>query len=455
MTKARIRPGLRAVGRAATLPVLGMLIGLVAAGGVTSVLPRSYEASASVIIMPGQSTDNAGSKSTDLAMAQGLAPSVARLAESREVALQTATALRLPDSEVAGHISGVFEPGIQIVTVRASAATSGQASAMANAATEAIRALCVRLRLGGESAISVATLDPASEPTEPMSPKPTLNFALGGLVGLLIGLAFTSLRTKVDDRFRRVDDAEAELGLPALGVLRLTPSGTVHRGPRLPSRGEVDVAIDGILAALTVLDPERGPRRIVVTSVGDPDSAAAVATLLAVGLRRPSSLRRYLKGMTQHTVEDVLVARRAMAEPLAVVPTGAVANYLDVAGRGFVESGFDDRMGIVLDSLAANGDHVVISAAPVLAGADLAALSRHADVVLLVVATDQARKAEAGRAALLVARLGVPLAGLVVVGSAANADGWQRASWPTPIVPFARADAAGGADRQLLRPHRN
>jgi Mrp family chromosome partitioning ATPase len=242
-----------------------------------------------------------------------------------------------------------------------------------------------------------------------------------------------------------VDDIEAQLGLPALGVLRLVPRSILRRGPKLPRRSEVESAVDGILAALTVLNPERARRRIVVTSVGHHDSAAAVASLIASGLarhqirttllegqRRLSGVRRYLKGVAAHTVEEILASRRGKPEPLVVIASDSVTGYLGSSSRG--------RIGALIDALAASGDHVVATAAPVLANTDLATFARHADVVLLVVASDQARKAEASRAALLVSRLGVPLAGLVVIGGAAHVDGWQRGSWPPMATGFAQAD---------------
>jgi capsular polysaccharide biosynthesis protein/Mrp family chromosome partitioning ATPase len=440
-------PALRTVVKALAMPTLGLVVGLGAAGGVTVLLAPTYQASASVMIMATATGDAGTIKVTDVGLAQNLAPSIARLAESREVAVQAATALKLPVKQVEGHISGVSEPGIQIVTVHTTAPTAAGAAAMANAATEAMRELCERLRLGGQAAITVGTLDRAGVPDTPVSPKVPLNYALGALVGVLAGLGLGSLRTRVDDRFRRVADIEAGLGLPALGVLKLSRWRALHGGPRRSARPELEAAVDATLAAVSVLNPLGSRRRIVVTSVGDQDSAAVVATLLAAGLcrqdhpttlmeglSRPATTRRYVPNHAEHTVEQILTGRRGDAEALAVLPIDAVRDHLGSAvPRG-------DQLGSLLDALAAGGDYVVVTAPPVMAGSGLCALARHADVVLLVVASDQARKAEAGRAALLVQRLGVPLAGLVVIGGAAAEDGWRPASWPAAEIPSGRVD---------------
>src|ERR1700738_5267331 len=102
-------PEMRIFTRAVAMPLWGLGAGLMAAVAVPAILPPTYQASASVIIMPAS-----GGESTTI---QALVPSVARLAESREVALQAAGALGVPVEQVAGHISGVAEPGILIVTV--------------------------------------------------------------------------------------------------------------------------------------------------------------------------------------------------------------------------------------------------------------------------------------------------------------------------------------------------
>jgi capsular polysaccharide biosynthesis protein/Mrp family chromosome partitioning ATPase len=471
MIGIRTEPALRAVAKWVAIPLLGSVAGLAASAAATALIAPTYQATASVIIMPAAPADSGAVKGVDVSLAQNLAPSIARLVESREVSLEAASTLGLPENQVAGHITATYELGIQIVTIATTAPTAAGAAAMANAATEAVRKLCTRLRLGGESAISVQTLDLAGVPGQPIAPKPLLNYTLGAVVGLLAGLGFASLRTRVDDRFRRVADIEAELGLPALGTLRRAPRRIIHSGQKpvtgrsrdrhpqaqdLYRRSGVSGAVDAMVAALSVLSAQRPRLRIVVTSVADDGGAAFVAALLALGLRRHhdrtilvagrsrrSGFDRYFPRQSAQTVEEILASRRRPAagateesfmDSVSVVGVDAVVRHLGT------QAPRDEQVGGLVDTLAGHGDPVVVEAPPVLSGSGLAALARHADVVLLVVASDRVRKTEAGRAAVLVQRLGVPLAGLVVVGAAAGEHGWRSTAWPAVASPAVRPD---------------
>lgn len=400
----------RTTSRIVVLPLAGILAGLVAALLTTAALTPTYDATASVFVGP-KLTPGAADDVTlaGVSLAQNLVSSVAQLAQSRDVASAVASELGLPETKVAGHLTGMSQAGIQIVKVEAASPSATGASAMANAAASAIVDVSTRLRLGGSS-VGVQLLDTAGIPTSPTTPRPALNGALGALVGLLAGMGALTLRTRMADRFARVVDIESELGLPALGVIMRRRAPQSGGGVQaLYASVEVGAAVDGLVSALSVLIERKDGRRIVVTSVGEDGSAGFVAALLSVGLRRPDH---------GATLLDRTLVRKA-------------------------DPGFD-RVGTLLADLSSNGADVVVAAPPVLAGRGLSELAPHADAVILAVDSDRARRAEAGRASLLVRRLGVPLAGIVVTGSAADEDGSQPSAWP---IPVARAQTGTAVDR--------
>jgi len=181
---------MRTVARQLTLPLVGLVAGVAGAGAVTALLPATYQATASVIIMP------VSTEASDVTIAQNLAPAMARVAQSREVAQDVGAAIGVSTEDMMGHISGTYELGIPIVTLTASGPTANQAAAAANAAADALRAISARLRFGEQPAVAVQNLDRADAPADPISPTPGLNLALGGFVGLLIGLALKFLRTR-------------------------------------------------------------------------------------------------------------------------------------------------------------------------------------------------------------------------------------------------------------------
>lgn len=450
----RLHPWL-GVAKSLVLPLAGVLAGLGAAAAVTSVMEPTYRATASVIVTPA-TKKKSGTQPTDVTLALNLALSVARLAESREVAEAVAEKLRLSPDDVFSQVTATTEPGNQIVTIQAEGGTARRAAAVANEATSTTARLYGKLRLGGRTAVLVRPLDRAPASGRPVAPRPMLNYALGGLVGLLVGIGFGSLRRRTDDRFRRVADVEAELGLPAVGVLRATPrwfTGNAARSYR--SRPMAD-CLNSVMAAISVLGGSRAGRRVVVTGVGDDRETILLASVFAVALssrgestilsdgqpRRPG-LTRHFRSRPAQSVAEAFSDRNASGPTsgLTVLGAAAVEDYVNRSG---------EQVGSLLDALAELADHVVLVAPPVLAGPGLAQVTDHADVVLLVVASDHASRAEAARAGMLVRRLEVATVATVVTGMAADEDGWQSEAWAA--TPF---EAAGARSSPLDAPIAN
>jgi capsular polysaccharide biosynthesis protein/Mrp family chromosome partitioning ATPase len=465
MTKHSGGRPLRSLLRLAILPAVGVLAGLGAALVATSLIAPTYRATASVIIKPVVKK-KADSQVGDVNLALNLAPSVARLAESREVARETANRLHIPENEVFGKVTATSEPGNQIVKVQVEGASGPAVAAIANAAAEATGQLFADLRPSGTSTITVKALDEAAIPLIPIAPRPLLNNALGAAAGLLIGIGVGSMLSRVEDRFRRLVDVEHDLALPTLAAIRRLPvlrGGSASRFYRRRSKRPIT---DGLLAALSILGaaaidrrilvPNAGEvgRRILITSVGDDRATPFIAALLAVSLRkhnqgtavlegehRRRGLARYTRGRGVRTVGHALgdgPTPVPAADALTVLPIDEVTEYFGQQPR-------PKQLGALVDALAANTDNVVVTAPPVLTSPGLTALAEHADIVILVVASNRVNRAEAGRAAMLVRRLGVPLAGTVVTGAATDEDGWQPSAWKDPEVdePADRAVSAG------------
>ncbi|WP_329110902.1 hypothetical protein OG792_17600 [Micromonospora sp. NBC_01699] len=447
---------LRAARRRVGLPLLGLCAGLAGAYAVTTFTPPTYRASATVMVVAGTRDDSGGVAQADIVLAQNLAPTIARLAESGEVARATAAALGLPERSVDGQISSSFELGMQIVTITASARTGSRAASVANAAVDAVTGQIARLRIAGESAVTAQPLDLAGAPSQPTSPKPSLNSALGALAGLLVGLGLASLRDRLDGRLRGLTRIEAQLGLPILGVFPRLPRRFLRGRARVAyARPGVRAATDAAVAAVTVLTTPLPRRRLLVTSVHDDDRTALVTGILALGLAGQAERVTLVEGQLNkpviagyfpdspgHTLQEA-VAEGDPAQPgestgLSVLPADPVGLHLN-AGSVRIE-----QIGALIDMFAARGDIVISNAPPVLAGRELAELAQHADGVLLVVYPDSTGHSDASRASLLVQRLGVPLVGVLVVGAAGERADALPSAWPaiTPRREAVRGQAA-------------
>ncbi|GAA5194616.1 hypothetical protein GCM10023322_59380 [Rugosimonospora acidiphila] len=433
-----VKATLRAARRRAVVPALGLIIGLAAAQLVTNYMPATYEASASMVITASGFDPTTKAKIPDLALAQNLAPTVAQLAQSREVALDTARALRLAPGAVVGHLTGTYQQGMQIITVKATAVDGGTAAAIANAATEAAGERFSVLQIGDGGNVTTKFIDRASPPQRPTSPNPQLNDALGAFAGLLAGLGLARLSGRVDDRMRRPARIGAELGLPLLGVLpRLPRRYARHNASVLYTRSSVADAVSATVAAISVLTSPLPRRRLLVTSVHDDDGKGLVSALLALSLAQDHDRVTLIEGQPRRpgigghfpeaapcTLQGVLAGETAPR----LLP-GSSALSVIVAGpkqkRPEEEPVTGRQVGVLMDAVAQDEAVTIVHAPPVLAGAELATLARHADGVLLVVQTGVTRRADALRAAMLVRRLNVPVAGVVVVDLASDGIGEQ------------------------------
>lgn len=76
---------------------------------------------------------------------------------------------------------------------------------------------------------NVAVIDAAVPSTSPISPRKMLNMALGGFLGLFIGLGLALLLEFLDTTVRTPDEIESLLGLPVLGRIPVIRSGPSAR----------------------------------------------------------------------------------------------------------------------------------------------------------------------------------------------------------------------------------
>ncbi|MFE9913946.1 hypothetical protein ACFYPG_02215 [Micromonospora sp. NPDC005553] len=447
------------------VPLLGLCAGLAAAQGVTQLLPARYEAEASVLVSAEQTDED---RPADLALAQNLTPTIARLVGSREVALEAARSLQLPERAVLGHVSGEYELGLQIITVHASAGTGTQAAAIANAASRAVSQQLGRLDMGGSTSINARVLDTASPPARPAFPRPLLNGVLGALAGLLAGWGATMLRDRFDSRLRDIGQIEARLGLPVVGVLPKLPRRFArHHAAALYARTNVADAVRATISTLSVLTAPLPRRRLLVTSAHDDDGKALVTALLGLGMADEHCRATLVDGAVRdpvlsghfpeapHTWQQVL-AQKCPPVRLVDFPTLTV---LPAEPREGADTEALHELGGLLNALGEDEDCVIVHAPPILAGREISAFAQHADGVLLVVRAGRTNLDDSTRAARLVQQLGLPLAGVVVIGAVPRPD--HRSSSEQPALapgatqdalalPATKAGAQGAVIRELV-----
>ena len=287
-------------------------------------------------------------------------------------------------------------------------------------------------------------ISPAIVPMRPSYPRKLLVLAVAGAGSLLIGLSLAFTLEHLDPGFRSIEQVEAYLGLPCLGVLPLIAGQAVPAQPGPPTAGRATPrswlkaeegradalmrvlaeqplsafaeAVRTVRVGLRFADRGRGVQVLAIVSALPGEGKSTIAANLALALKaagervalvdgdlRNPALTRALAPHAERGLMDVLrgalplenVLVQDAATGLVVLPcvrTGAVVNAAEL-----IETGHFD---MVLERLRLAFDHVIVDAAPLLPVVDGRAIVDRVDGALLVVEwgrTDRAAVQEAIR----------------------------------------------------------
>lgn len=323
--------------------------------------------------------------------------------------------------------------GLLLITGRSS--DRRHAEALADVTAEELL-----VELGGPTS-PLRTLEPAvASPVETgdivgPSSRPGRALVLGAF-GLVLGVAAAFAVERFDNRIRLKPAVEDALGVPVVGEVPRIPR--LNRD-RLVTPTESLAFIEAYRGLRTNVDRwtfqaanGSGGRVIVVTSpvAGEGKTvtvahlAAALAEIgrsvvaISADLRRPR-LHLYFDRPREPGLADVL---RGAPDTRRLVDLNLITA---IRGVSFVSSGTPvdnpspllDRIGDHLDSARSLADIVLVDSPPLLTTSEAADLARQADGVLLVVRAGRTSVGAATRSAEVLERLGVPILGVILVGS--------------------------------------
>ncbi len=278
-------------------------------------------------------------------------------------------------------------------------------------------------------------------PTGPSSPKVARNTALGGILGLLLGLGVAFLLERLDRRLREPGDLERVYGVPLLGVVPESSAlsraqvgaGSTRQLP--PTEAE----IFGLLRAhIRYFNVDRQLRLVVIVSAAPGDGKTTVARYLAMAaatvgsrvlfieadLRRPVAARCF--GIEQQPgLSEVL---------LGEVSLDRVVQNVEFATRKGTKLGLDvlvaggvlppnppqvmesQAMETLLDTAQGRYDLVVIDTPPLVLLPDAFPIIRRADGVVIVSRLGHNRRDVASRLRETLASVDAPVVGVVANG---------------------------------------
>jgi non-specific protein-tyrosine kinase len=392
---------------------------------ITDVTPKSYQASAQVLISSSTSSDPSIQAQAN-AFVTTQVPTYAKVIGSPDVLkyMQTDLHLGLSNATLKNKISASAVAGESIVEVTA---TDPSASRAANLANSAARGFIEAVQTYSGS-VKLFLTGPADQPSSPTSPKPVLNVALGALLGLLVGAALAVARDVLDNRIKDADSLAKFADAPIMGVIVEDPKTGRH--PIATRAGNRNIRAENfrqLRANLQFANVDEHPRVIAVTSSIPEEGKTTVAINLAstlaeagfsvclvdADLRRPTVAKALglvsPVGLTsvliqQISLQDVLQHAGSSLYVLASGPTPP--NPSEVLASSYVRD--------VIRSLLDSVDYVVIDTAPLLPVADGSEVAALADGTLLVARHGLTTDTNVKRAVQTLGRVDAKLLGVVL-----------------------------------------
>lgn len=380
--------------------IVCVLAGLGGAALQTHATTKVYKSSARVFVnIPAAQSTEQALQGTQLS--SQLIESYAEIATSHTAAERIEASLHLPytASKIKQELSATFQPETLIITISASDENPTRAAQLAETAASVLNETVSSLQQGQTHDTSQASIiDDAVVPTSPSSPRPTRNLVLGGLLGILVGVALALLVEALDRRVRNKAEVERLLRAPSLAAVAKIRGAGSHVMGTDGFPGSAAEAYRTLRTALRFVEPDDPLRSIVVTSPSAEDGKSTTAvnlalTLAAAGERvilvdadlRQAAVATLLGiegkvGLTDVFSGDASLqdALQPYRDNLRVLPAGALPpNPSEILGS--------IRMTTLLEEMIAMSHIVVFDAPPVLPVTDAVVLSSQVDGTILVV----------------------------------------------------------------------
>ncbi|MBA2580072.1 MAG: polysaccharide biosynthesis tyrosine autokinase [Thermoleophilaceae bacterium] len=381
---------LAAVWRAKLLFVLTLLACLGAVVAVTLSLPKTYQATATLLVGLNKGADKA--VTYDVNLGEQLTRTYATLAANPNVAEAARGRLKLstPPQELLQRMSFAPVERTQLLQIRAEGRSPSEARTLANGYSAAFVERVAGQFAAGQTQATVSINEPAASPARAATPNPPIYIGLGTLVALVIALAVALLRERLDNRIRVAEDEDMVFGHPILARLP-NVSGKRGRWKDIEAFGllktNIDLSSDNPAQVLLITSAEQGEgkstvaARLATTALADGERVVLIeADPRRPGLGQrleaapaPVGLTNYLAGAAD--LDDVIVPAQVR---------------LDVIWSGPMPPNFGALLGspkfeALLDIMRRTHDRVIIDCSPVLARADASIIGFHADGTVYVI----------------------------------------------------------------------
>jgi receptor protein-tyrosine kinase len=404
--------------------VVGLLLGGMAATGISLAVTPTYESHTQLFVSTSGSTSTADVL-TGSQFSQQRVASYVRLLTSEDLAVRVIDelGLEMTPKEFAEEVTASAVPETVLLDVTVTDPSPERARDIAETTGAEFIRLVRGLEKpsgGGTSPVSVVVVDTAKLPILPSEPRIPRNIALGLVLGLLVGVGSALARARLDRSVKDADEASALVGAPVIGtIVRDRALNKFHttEGAGTGRTAEDYRQLRNNLRFLAVDDP---PRVIMVSSAVPAEGKTTLVVNLALALsdagqrvavveadlRRPK-VTCYLGMVGGAGLTDVLTGRAHLDEVLQRYGDGGV--HVLAAGPTPPNPGellASSHMRALVDKLRGRFDVVLVDAPPLLPVADASGLAPHVDGVLLSVRYGSTDRDQLRQAAATVERAG-------------------------------------------------
>jgi capsular exopolysaccharide synthesis family protein len=292
--------------------------------------------------------------------------------------------------------------------------------------------------VAGVGTNNIAVVDSAKIPEKPSSPRLMLNLALSIIAGIGLASGLIFLLEKMDSSIRDPQDVTNRFDLPLLGAIPETEQTVAQ--DILDKKSTIYEAYFSVMTNLSFLTEHGAPRSIMLTSSrpqeGKSSSSLSLASVLAAtgksvilvdaDIRNPS-LNRYLEMPNNKGLSHYLSGDDSLQEMIATLPQFGFS--LMTAGKtppNAAELLGSDRFSLLMETLLARYDHVLVDSAPLLGLADAPLIARRVEGVLFTIEANSTKNRVIATSLMRLRMSGAKLFGAIVtkVSAKNNAYGY-------------------------------
>lgn len=418
-----------------------LLVCILLALAVTAITPKSYTSSMTFYVVADGAVAGQPTTPSDVfagaQTAQTRVKSYTELVAGPGVARGAAEALNdgTSDSAVMASLLVESTEDTVLISVSVRGSTPQRALDTATAVSSAFRSLVEDLETGSgdaEPLVGVAVVQEPTLPGAPTTPVPSLNLAIGGLLGLLIGFGLAVARRSMDVTIRTAEQLETATDAAVLGVVPEVPASDgeliafpgTGRGATSPRaevfrriRTNLEFAnVDGNRQVLVITSalPGEGKSTVTCNLAASLAAVGARVVLVEADLRRPTASASLGLDRTVG-LTTVLTGKVELHQALQTCTPGA----FDVLASGRTPPRPNEllssrRTGAVIEELRRRYDFVLVDAPPLLPVADAVNLGTHADGAIVVCRWGKTDRTHVSSALAFLRAVSIPVVGAIL-----------------------------------------